>query len=244
MRRTLLAALLPVAFLTLPLPAAWILEAESGGAFSSYNDVRIPGDTGTLFSIQDLGNNLSLFLRLRATWEINGDHSLALTAAPLRLDASGFLDQAVNFAGKTFAQGDLVDADYRFDTYRFTWRYTLLDKPDWIVKIGLTGLLRDAAISLRSGTTFAESKNTGFVPLISFRVQWFVGDGFSLLLDGDALAAPQGRAEDVLLALQYSIGGRYLFHAGWRFIEGGADNDKVYTFAMIHMLSLGVGLRL
>ncbi|MEZ5198339.1 MAG: hypothetical protein R2764_18705 [Bacteroidales bacterium] len=51
----------------------------------------------------------------------------------------------------------------------------------------------------------SEKTNVGFVPIINFRLFWSIGDNFGLLLDGDALAAPQGRAEDVLIAATYTI---------------------------------------
>ena len=244
MMKALLATFVLVTTLALPATAAWLIEAETGSAFSSYNDVAIPGDSGTRFSIQDLDNNSSLFLRLKTTWEINRDHALSFTFAPLRLDATGLAPKVIDFFGHTFAAGDPLQADYRFDTYRLTWRYTLVDNPEFIAKLGLTGLIRDAAIRLHTATDSSERKNTGFVPLVSFSLQWFVGDGLSLLIDGDALAAPQGRAEDILLALQYNLEGKYFFRAGWRFIEGGSDNDSVYTFAWINMITFGAGLRL
>jgi len=59
------------------------------------------------------------------------------------------------------------------------------------------------------------------------------------LLAGDALAAPQGRAEDVLLALQYRPGDDLMLRLGYRILEGGADNDEVYSFTLINYLVVG-----
>jgi hypothetical protein len=63
---------------------------------------------------------------------------------------------------------------------------------------------------------------------------------FGLLLEGDALGAPQGRAEDVLLAGTYSLSDHILLRIGYRILEGGADNDEVYNFALIHYASAGI----
>ena len=60
-----------------------------------------------------------------------------------------------------------------------------------------------------------------------------------MLCQGDALAAPQGRAEDVLLALQYRYDATLAFKLGYRMLEGGSDNDVVYNFALLHYISLG-----
>jgi hypothetical protein len=58
-------------------------------------------------------------------------------------------------------------------------------------------------------------------------------------LDGDGLAAPQGRAEDVLAVLTMQASDRIGFKLGYRILEGGADNDEVYSFALIHYASFG-----
>jgi hypothetical protein len=247
------AAFLPVLllalFISLALPgqgaARMVFEFETGSAFTSYNDVRIPGNSGTLFSIQDdLNPNASLFFRLRATWEINSDHALSVLIAPLRFDASGIAPKAIDFYGTTFPMGDMLDAKYRFDSYRLTYRYTLVDQPSFQVKLGLTAKIRDAAITIKGSTDEVERANTGFVPLINFSLQWFLGGGISLLLDGDALAAPQGRAEDILLGVQYDLDGKYYFRAGWRVVEGGSDGDNVYNFTWVNYISLAAGIRL
>jgi hypothetical protein len=86
----------------------------------------------------------------------------------------------------------------------------------------------------------SEKTNVGFVPLINFRLLWNINDKFGLLLDGDALAAPQGRAEDVLIAATYKLSDNFGIRAGYRILEGGADNDEVYNFALFHYASFGV----
>ena len=90
----------------------------------------------------------------------------------------------------------------------------------------------------------AEKTNTGFVPLINFDVLWKVTDRFNLVLNGDALAAPQGRAEDVLCAFQYSISPRMRFRIGYRILEGGADVEEVYSFTLLHYLVTGITFEL
>jgi len=62
-------------------------------------------------------------------------------------------------------------------------------------------------------------------------------------LDGDALAAPQGRAEDVLLALQLHLNEDVTLKAGYRILEGGANVEEVYNFALIHFVIAGITYR-
>jgi hypothetical protein len=61
----------------------------------------------------------------------------------------------------------------------------------------------------------------------------------SVLLEADALAAPQGRAEDAIFALQYIINPRATLRFGYRILEGGADNDNVYNFTLLNYVVLG-----
>jgi hypothetical protein len=66
----------------------------------------------------------------------------------------------------------------------------------------------------------------------------------SFLLEGDALAAPQGRAEDVLVAAGYRLSDKISLKAGYRILEGGADNDEVYNFTLLSYAAVGIVIRL
>jgi len=70
-----------------------------------------------------------------------------------------------------------------------------------------------------------------------------LGARATFLLEGDALAAPQGRAEDIFAGIVVQAGRQWSIKAGYRFLEGGADNDEVYTFALVHYLAAGVVVR-
>ncbi|MDH4065393.1 MAG: hypothetical protein OEW19_13425, partial [Acidobacteriota bacterium] len=91
--------------------------------------------------------------------------------------------------------------------------------------------------------TTAEKSNVGFVPLVNFMLHRRLGARATFALEGDALAAPQGRAEDIFAGLLVHAGSNLSFRAGYRLLEGGADNDEVYTFALIHYLAAGVVVR-
>lgn len=106
--------------------------------------------------------------------------------------------------------------------------------------MGFSGKIRDAEITLRNESVRASKTNVGFVPLINFRLYWQMHDQFGLLFRGDALAAPQGRAEDVLLAGTYLFSDQIQLRCGYRILEGGADNDEVYNFTMLHYATFGL----
>jgi hypothetical protein len=137
-----------------------------------------------------------------------------------------------------------ITGDYKFNSYRLTYRYDLVKKPRIEFGVGFTAKIRDARIALSSAGLNEEKVNVGFVPIINFRLLWNIDNKFGLLLEGDALAAPQGRAEDVLLAAAYTLSDRFKIRAGYRILEGGADNAEVYTFSLFHYAAVGLSYTL
>jgi len=219
----------------------WRIDFENGAAFSGYNDVGIPGDTGTRFSLsEDFKTSAGYYYRIRLTWRISARHSLSALYAPLKLSASGTSKFPISFFGADFPAGAAVNGTYMFNSYRLSYRYELVNTEKWSFGFGFTAKIRDAAIGLEGGGLRAEKANVGFVPLLNARVERRFGPKFSLLLDVDALAAPQGRAEDVLLAALFRISPALTLKAGYRFVEGGADNDAVYNFTLIHYAAVGL----
>jgi hypothetical protein len=217
-------------------------DVETGWAMSGYNDVRIPNGTGTTFSLNgdDLQTSSAPYFRFRLGATFADRHTVYLTGAPLRLNARGTLSSDVSFDGVTFPAGALVNGQYRFDTWRLTYRYTWWRSEKVEATVGLTALVRDAGIWLAGGGQFAEKLNTGVVPLLSVSVLWRFAGPWGLLLDGDALAGGPGRAEDVTLALRYQLRDDLAVRAGYRFVEGGSDVDEVYNFALVHFVGAGL----
>jgi hypothetical protein len=223
----------------------WFIEAETGMAFSGYNDVRIPGDGGTDLSLtEDLETDPGPYFRLRAGRTFSERHHVSVFFAPLRLDASGTAATDIEFNGTLFPAGTELSAGYRFDSYRLTYRYDLVRTDDLTAALGVTAKIRDASISLAGDGVENVKKNTGLVPLVSFSLDWAASDKVHLLLDGDALAAPQGRAEDVLLGLGWAFDPTTMLTLGYRLLEGGADNDEVYTFTLVNFAAIGFRLDL
>lgn len=221
------------------------LDFETGAVFSGYNDVRIPGDTGTLFSLsQELDADPSAFYRIRIFYHINQRHHVGALLAPLSIKSTGTLNRNLFFEGTTFTAGVPLETTYQFNSYRVIYRYDFLRTEKLDVGIGFTAKIRDAKIAVESGSLASEKTNVGFVPILHFRLHWHVTEKLALLIDGDALAAPQGRAEDVLAALTFGITEQLNLKLGYRILEGGANNDEVYNFTLVNYASLGVILQL
>jgi hypothetical protein len=217
------------------------IDLESGVVGSVYNDVRVPNDTGTLFSLsEDLSTDSRGYFRARVEYVFASRHSLSALYAPLTLETAGRLESPVVFEGVEFPAGTDVTGAYTFNSYRLTYRYTLTEGGGFEAGIGFTAKIRDAAIALEGGGLRSEKTNVGFVPLLNFRLAWTLSERFGLLLEGDALAAPQGRAEDVIAAVLFDVTDNVLLRVGYRVVEGGADVDEVYNFALLNYSSAGV----
>ena len=224
----------------------WFFDAEAGYVWPGYIDVRIPNETGTLFSLKDdLAAESEFVYRLRLGYQINPKHSVSVLFAPLSLNAQGSIDKDIFFNGDFFPANTDLRAFYKFNSYRLTYRFDFINSNKWKVGLGLTVKIRDAEVRLEDAEKRSSNTDFGFVPLLNFRVEWIFSTKMSLLFEGDALASPggQGRAEDILLALFYRLNDRVSFKAGYRILEGGADVESVYNFTLLHYVTAGAVFR-
>jgi hypothetical protein len=245
MKQVVLPLLLLLLFAGSGSGSEWFLDFEGGAAFTGYNDVQIPSDSGTRFSLADeIVSSPAIALRFRGGVTLAERHTLFALAAPLTVKGEGTLDRDINYQGRLFHQGTKVNSSYRFDSYRLTYRYSIIDQPAFGLGAGLTAKIRSADIALMSDSAYARRTNLGAVPLINLMVRYKMTERTGLLLESDALWSPYGRAEDVLLAFQYSPKESHSLRIGYRLLEGGADGGgKVYTFSLFHYLTAGITVK-
>ncbi|HRX46573.1 MAG TPA: hypothetical protein P5120_03565 [Spirochaetota bacterium] len=224
--------------------AEFITSFQGAAVFSSYNDIKLPGDTGTRLSYtDDLDSDPVFSPRIEAGYEFDFPVYIGFMASLLRLEADGTLNKTVYYDGLVFNEGTEVKAKYRFDSYRVTARYYFFTGESFKIGGGITGKIRDAEITLEDGNQKGGLSNTGAVPLLNFYLEWFASGRISLLFYGDGAWSPYGRAEDFFAGALYRFNDTAAVMAGYRILEGGADNDEVYTFSMFHYAVLGVELR-
>ncbi len=229
-----------ITLLAVPLQAGPFLDLETGPVFTGMNDVKIPGNYGTQFSMPGvLGNEPWYFIRAKVGWTIKERHSLYFLAAPLKIDYEGTSSRYILFKNRIFYPYVPITGTFKFNSWRLTYRYDIVKNEIIEFGIGLTLKIRDAYIRLDSMNFRTTRTDLGFVPLIAIRLQWMFVPKFSFLLDADWLVGPQGRAEDILFAFQYHINKNVLVKVGYRILEGGADNTKVYTFSLFHYAVFG-----
>lgn len=217
---------------------------EGGAAWQTRNDFRIPGDGGTLVPLADYESGPFAAFRASLDWDLTGRQSLRLLAAPLRVETTFTPASPVNFQELVFPAGSPLDATYVFNSYRLTWYWRFPPGEKWSFRLGATLKVRDAQIALAGAAGRSAKDDLGVVPLLYAYARYQATDRFALELEADALAAPQGRAEDVSLKGVFRVSDRVEVDLGYRLLEGGADNDEVYTFAFFHYAVAGVRIRL
>jgi hypothetical protein len=220
------------------------IEVESGPLWVTRNDVRIPPQTGTGFSMLDLtGRGPDPFIRVTGTFQPAERHGLRVLIAPVQTSGTGTFDVPVLFVDQKFDAGVPTEGTFKFNTYRLTYRYTLREGAKWRVQIGAALLTRDARIELRQAGKVAKDTDLGFVPLAYFSATRMLSDRASFVFDLEGLGSPQGRALDGVAKVDFTLTDRWTLGAGYRTVEGGADVESVYTFAWLHFGVVSLGYR-
>jgi hypothetical protein len=220
------------------------IEFEGGLLWQSRNDVRIPGDAGTKFSMSDLiGEGPYPVGRITADWNINSRHAVRAVIAPIEFDGTGTLKQQTSFEGETFAADVPIKGSYKFNNYRLGYRWTFLHKEHWRFRLGGTLFVRDARIELEQGATRASDSDVGVVPLLNFSAEYYPAKRWRFVSELEGLASSQGRALDFTLRGFYDLSDQWSVGLGYRTIEGGADNDEVYNFAWLQSIVAVVAFR-
>jgi hypothetical protein len=238
-----LVALLTI--LATPLAAGDLRASlEGGAAWQTRNDFRIPGSGGTLVELAEYEQGPIAAVRGALYWDMTSRQSLRLLAAPLRLETTFTPESPVAFQDLVFPAGRPTNATYVFNSYRLTWYWRFPPGKKWSFRVGATLKVRDAQIALDGDPGRSAKDDLGVVPLLYAYARYQATDRFALELEADALAAPQGRAEDVSLKGVVRLSDRVEADFGYRLLEGGADNDAVYTFAFFHYAVVGIRIRL
>ena len=153
--------------------AETFVDLEVGPVVTAQNDVRIPGNGGTIFSLKDdLIAEGTGYIRLRLNHTFENTHTFSLLYAPLQIQSTGSVDKEIFYNGTTFAAGTPRTGTYKFNSYRLSYRYHFIDEPDLVFAVGLSAKIRDANIVLASEEVTVERTSLGIVPLPHFLVWW------------------------------------------------------------------------
>jgi len=220
------------------------IQLEGGAVWFSKNDARIPGDGGTRFDMLDLtGKGSDPYVRFYANYAFNDRHALRLTLAPLEVSGVGNLREDVTFQDEVFTADTPTKGEYKFSTYRLTYRWSFYEQERWRWGVGVAALVRDAKVALQQGNKRQSKDDLGLVPLLHLYGEYQANDQLAIVLDIEGAWSPMGRAIDAALMARYDLDSRWYMAAGYRTLEGGGDNNEVYSFAWLHYALATIGYR-
>lgn len=207
---------------------------EVGAVKNTFNSVKIPGDDGTRFNMRKSFPQDAPYFRLDYKKIFDNGYGLRLLYAPLKLSGEHRYSKNIDFDGATFAQDVKSKNSFQFNSYRFSYFYQWFNTEKFKLKVGITGKIRDANIKFKQGSRQKNRYDLVFVPLFYLWSEYWLNESMKLTFDFDGLAAPQGRAFDIALMLGHKLSSSVTANLGYRMLEGGADNDKVYTFSQFN----------
>lgn len=221
------------------------LDVSGGLVAQSYNKVRIPNEEGTTF---DLYKDFKikgpvLYYSLKLGYSFGDKNHFFLLYAPLSVKYEGAAPFDIRFENTTFFEGQIIDARYKFNSYRATYRRDIISNEKWILGIGFTAKIRDAEIRLTSNDKSDKKDDFGFVPLLNLYAEHKFNN-WSVFFEGDGLAGGPGRAFDFYLGGKIPINEHLKVKAAYRMVEGGANVEAVYNFTMLHFANLGLIINL
>ncbi|MFZ5785247.1 MAG: hypothetical protein ACOY3Y_02290 [Acidobacteriota bacterium] len=215
-------------------------DLEAGAVWQARNDFAVPGDGGTLVRLADRGPESAF--RATLLWDLGPRWTLRVLAAPLRLSQDTVPAGEVSFEEATFPAAERIRVDYRFDSYRASLVRRFDDGDGLSYRLGATLKVRSAEIALAGSGARASKTDLGVVPLLYGGVRWQGKNGVAVDAEFDGLAAPQGRAVDASVRVEAPLGRGVRGFAGARVLDGGADNDDVFSFATFGYGFAGVRL--
>ncbi len=240
-RRTVCAALL---LLSAAVPVVgqspFRFEIEGGPAWQTRNDFAVPGDVGTRLSL-GAAPAVAAF-RGTLIWDFGKRWSFRVLAAPFSSETEFVAASPIRFEDAVFAAGVPLTQRFEFNSYRFSFLYRFRSTGPWSFRAGMTGKVRDASIALAGDGKSERRDDLGFVPLLYGGARYDAGGRWAFDAEVDGLGAPQGRAIDLSLRTELRASDRVRPYLGVRWLDGGADNDEVLTFATVYYALAGVRL--
>ena len=220
-------------------------EVEAGGLWQSRNDIGVPGDSGTRFSMAQLmGRGPSSYARVGLGYRINPIHEVRLLWAPLSMSGSGELDQTTQFAGQSFAAGVPTSARYRLDSYQLTWRAKVHEGEVWRWHAGLSGRYLDGGAELEQAGVVARFSEDGFLPMLHLDGGAQLFPGWRAELNADAGALDQRRMFDISAQVKTALDDDWELGFGYRGTEAWFENDEAFNFPWFHAALISLGYRL
>lgn len=217
------------------------LNAEvEGGFIGVLNHTLQNGKPGTNFNYKEEGGQDILFPIFRYQVGLNYKRSnLSILYQPLELITDVTFKDDVIIDGTTFTSGTPMELTYSFPFWRFTYLYTIVDRPETIFSIGGSLQLRNASIKFKEigGVNQTVSQNLGPVPAISllYDRQFKSGIGIYFDLTGSYANSSffngasydfEGSLLDGSVKIYFELQRAMRWYVGCRFLGGSATGNS------------------
>jgi hypothetical protein len=207
-------------------------RTEVGSVETRYNVVKIPTTGGTEIRLPTRGSQFAYRFYLHHAFSENWD--VRFMFAPLTAKYEFTPTKNVTFNGTDFSPGRATVLTYQFNSYRLGARYQWLNTEQFKSRVGFIAKWREAFTKVQQDSTVNMFSGDGFVPLAHFSLEWWPWEQAFVNFDVDGLGSVQGRAIDALLEIGYRPEEWLQAALGHRIVEGGANNDRLYTFAQFN----------
>lgn len=162
--------------------------------------------------------------RIEAATGLGERHQLRLSSATTRLVAPlSMMDSGM---------------PTRYDA-RATWRYTVMERPGWAWRVGLTAALGDRDMR---GLT-AERARFGALPLLHVAGEGALARRWLLGFDADGLMTARGRAFELGLRVSYLLAPNFSVIGGYRLSDAAGDGEEAYGNGFANSANVGVRYR-
>lgn len=133
-------------------------------------------------------------------------------------------------------------ADWNVDPVRATYRYTLLDRPTWSMKLGLSANLGDSSLAPRPALG-AEQSGFGSLPLLHLagNAQWSPRWRLGVAVDG--LATTRGRALDLGLQVDYLWSRSMSVFGDYHLTDAAGEAEGYYGSSLSNRANIGLRYR-
>lgn len=176
----------------------------------------------------------ALSLRLETAAGLGGGHEI-------RLLSLSNLSDGLQLA-RTPSFGDSV-ASWSVDPVRATYRYTLLEQPQWTVKLGLSTNLRDSAWGSRLSLTNTDSLKFGALPLLHVAGEGQWSPRWRLAFAMDGLMTARGRTLDLGVQVNYLWSRSMSVYGGYQLTEAAGDAEGFYGNGLNNRANFGLRYR-
>lgn len=129
------------------------------------------------------------------------------------------------------------------ESLRATYRYTLLARPTWAMKVGLSANVRDSRVGLRAGGLSADAQHFSALPLLHLAgtSQWSPRWRLGFALDG--LMTARGRALDLGVQVNYLWSPSMSLYGGYQVTEAAGEAEGYYGPGFSNRANIGLRLR-